>query len=179
MLIQIRLTAFISLLFLASFAEAQESSFIEDFTQKWSNAYTYTSQVAEMMPEESYAFKPSEEEMTFGNQVKHLTSNILYMTARHLNPADSLTYKVLMAEARKAESKAEILAQLKAGFDFMDKTLKIYDPANLDKEADFFAGKMSQRRVFFLISDHLAHHRGQLVVYLRLNGLKPPRYMGW
>jgi len=30
-----------------------------------------------------------------------------------------------------------------------------------------------------LLNDHQTHHRGQLVVYLRLNGIKPPAYIGW
>jgi len=25
----------------------------------------------------------------------------------------------------------------------------------------------------------VTHHRGQLVVYLRLNGILPPNYVGW
>jgi uncharacterized damage-inducible protein DinB len=30
-----------------------------------------------------------------------------------------------------------------------------------------------------LMHDHHTHHRGQIIVYLRLNGLKPPKYVGW
>jgi uncharacterized damage-inducible protein DinB len=28
-----------------------------------------------------------------------------------------------------------------------------------------------------MIADHITHHRGQMLVYMRLNGLKPPRYV--
>lgn len=29
------------------------------------------------------------------------------------------------------------------------------------------------------MDNHLAHHRGQMIIYLRLQGIKPPAYTGW
>ncbi len=29
------------------------------------------------------------------------------------------------------------------------------------------------------MQDHQTHHRAQLLNYLRLNGIKPPAYIGW
>jgi uncharacterized damage-inducible protein DinB len=34
--------------------------------------------------------------------------------------------------------------------------------------------QLSRRK--FVGADHITHHRGQIVVYLRLNGIKPPQY---
>ncbi|WP_374662973.1 DinB family protein [Parasegetibacter sp. NRK P23] len=38
---------------------------------------------------------------------------------------------------------------------------------------------MSKLQIINLLSDHQTHHRGQLLVYLRLCGLTPPKYVGW
>ncbi len=166
-------------LLLTSSLSAQESSFVLDFSERWQNVRQYTLEVAEMMPAKGYDYQPSEEEMSFGAQVKHLSSNIVYLSFAYLSPSDSIQAKAILTKTREANNKEDILTNLQISFDFMDDLLKNYDSANLDSEVDFFAGKMSQRRIFFLITDHLAHHRGQLIVYLRLNNLKPPRYTGW
>ena len=50
---------------------------------------------------------------------------------------------------------------------------------DLNHIVDFVAGKMSRRRIMLLLTDHVTHHRGQLVVYLRLKGVEPPAYRGW
>nr|NIM13383.1 DinB family protein [Candidatus Aminicenantes bacterium]NIM80034.1 DinB family protein [Candidatus Aminicenantes bacterium]NIO82289.1 DinB family protein [Candidatus Aminicenantes bacterium]NIQ68157.1 DinB family protein [Candidatus Aminicenantes bacterium] len=39
--------------------------------------------------------------------------------------------------------------------------------------------KLSKSQTFMTIRDHVAHHRGQMVIYLRLKGIKPPQYVGW
>ena len=50
---------------------------------------------------------------------------------------------------------------------------------DLDTIVDFFAGPMSKRQILTLLNDHYTHHRGQIIVYLRMNDIKPPRYRGW
>ena len=39
--------------------------------------------------------------------------------------------------------------------------------------------KVTGRELFYLTRDHVTHHRGQMVVYLRLKGLEPPQYVGF
>lgn len=38
---------------------------------------------------------------------------------------------------------------------------------------------ISVRQVLDTARDHLAHHRGQAIVYLRLKGVEPPLYVGF
>jgi len=49
----------------------------------------------------------------------------------------------------------------------------------LDEKVKFFAGPMTRRQILILMHDHQTHHLGQLIVYLRLKGIKPPDYIGW
>ncbi|NJL14251.1 MAG: DinB family protein [Microscillaceae bacterium] len=159
--------------------EAQEQNFVDDFVARWHNAQAYTLQMAALMPEEQYSFRPSPEEMTYGEQLLHLSRNIIYLSGTYLSPGDSLQKEALLKAAQSAQTKAEIAEVLNQAFNFVHHLLGKYPLAQLDAEVDFFAGRMRQRRVFFLLIDHLAHHRGQLAVYLRLKGFKPPRYVGW
>jgi uncharacterized damage-inducible protein DinB len=38
---------------------------------------------------------------------------------------------------------------------------------------------MNKLQILNLLNDHQTHHRAQLIVYLRINGIKPPDYVGW
>ena len=40
-------------------------------------------------------------------------------------------------------------------------------------------GGQSVYQFLNLIQDHQAHHVGQIIVYLRLNTIEPPKYIGW
>lgn len=55
--------------------------------------------------------------------------------------------------------------------------IKQFDPENLDDQLDYFGLNRSKRQIFLLLSDHITHHRGQMLVHLRLNGIVPPRYV--
>ncbi|MDT8346268.1 MAG: DinB family protein, partial [Flavobacteriaceae bacterium] len=49
----------------------------------------------------------------------------------------------------------------------------------LSEKVNFFAGEKTKIQILNLLHDHVTHHRGQLVVYLNLKEIKPPRYTGW
>ena len=61
-----------------------------------------------------------------------------------------------------------------------DKTIEFilnFDIKRLDERLDYFGSDRTKRQVMLLLADHITHHRGQMLVYMRLNGLKPPRYV--
>ena len=45
--------------------------------------------------------------------------------------------------------------------------------------AEIAGNKLNKIQLLNLIQDHQTHHRAQLLVYARLNGIKPPPYKGW
>jgi uncharacterized damage-inducible protein DinB len=53
------------------------------------------------------------------------------------------------------------------------------DKDDLSTQVDFFAGPKTKLQILNIIQDHVTHHRGQLIVYLNLKGIKPPEYVGW
>nr|WP_262481137.1 DinB family protein [Algibacter pectinivorans] len=42
---------------------------------------------------------------------------------------------------------------------------------------DYFGADRTKRQILLLLADHITHHRGQMLVYMRLKGIKPPRYV--
>ncbi len=73
-------------------------------------------------------------------------------------------------------------AVIKVLFNAYDQALSVHHKLRqdqLDEVVPFFAGPMTRRQILILMHDHQTHHVGQLIVYLRLKGIKPPAYVGW
>ena len=169
----IRLLSILLSFFFLTIAQAQ-SDYLSEFKQKWQNAEAYTMEVAQLMPPEQYSFQPSEEQMTFSEQLVHMLGNIRWLGSSYLGA------KKLDVDLKKKDySKKEIIQLLEKGFSQTKAAIDALTPEVLNEEVSFFAGPMSKRQILNLLNDHLTHHRAQLVVYLRLNGVQPPSYRGW
>lgn len=57
------------------------------------------------------------------------------------------------------------------------KLISQFDVAKLDDKLDYLGLNRTKRQILLLLSDHITHHRGQMIVSIRLNGLAPPRYV--
>ncbi len=151
-----------------------QGNFLEDFKIKWKNAAEYTLEFARMMPEDYYDYTPTPVEMTFREQLRHIAGNMIWLSSSYLDGQ-----KTQIDPTKAGPSKKEIIAMLDASFAYAATTIDRLKEQDLDKPVDFFAGKMTRRRILLLLTDHVTHHRGQLVVYLRLKGVTPPKYVGW
>jgi uncharacterized damage-inducible protein DinB len=144
------------------------------FLEKWNNSKTYLLEVATAMPENLYGYKPTEREMTFGQQLIHIKENMEWLSNAYFTDKE---YK--KAKDVKNYSKQETIALLEKSFDSVYEIIKNSDPKLLDAKVEFFAGPKTKLQILNLLQDHVTHHRGQLLVYLNLNEIKPPKYVGW
>lgn len=154
-------------------AAAQENLYLDAFLTKWENSKTYMVQVAQSMPDSLYGFKPTEREMSFKEQLLHITENINNL-GHYLDGNRSKA-----KEATDANEKTRIIANLENAFDHVAEEVQKFPAARLAEKVDFFAGEKNLLQILNLLQDHVTHHRGQLIVYLNLNGIKPPPYTGW
>jgi len=154
-------------------ATAQEA-FLKEYLIKWQNGADYTIELAEAMPEDKYDYKPSSDVRSFREQVVHIMNNMVWLSSTYLSTTSfkgDLKHKEL--------SKEEILMLLRQATIFAKNAVKNLDEEELDDKVDFFAGPMTKRQILMLMNDHMTHHRGQIIVYARMNDIKPPRYRGW
>ncbi len=162
---------------LTAFAQS-EAAHLKELQQKWTNAKAYTMALAESMPAEKYDFRPVEGEMSFAEQLTHLSSNMVWLCSDYLTTTKPPRSRQEI-EADSKKSKAEILKGLEESLDYASATLKGFDPKQLNETVKFFSGPLTKRQIINLMNDHLTHHRAQAIVYLRLNGVLPPKYVGW
>ena len=156
-------------------AQTVDAVYLNANITKLKNAKAYTLQVANLMPAEKYDYKPSNEEMAFGKQLLHISENLCWLSSSYLT---SNKNPITEADA-KLTSKQDIITATTKAYDFAITTLQNFDTKTLADTVKFFAGPMNKLQIINLIQDHQTHHRAQLLVYLRLNGIKPPSYVGW
>lgn len=146
------------------------------FLEKWENSKNYLIKIAEQMPENTYGFKPTEREMSFKEQLFHIRENMLWLGTTYFS---SEVFDRKKTKENLPETKAEIIKLITEAFDTVYAQIENTDDGDLQDEVDFFAGKKTKIQILNLLQDHVTHHRGQLIVYLNLNNVKPTDYVGW
>ena len=159
---------------LASTMVDGQDSFLSDYKLKWQNTTDYTLEFASAMPEDYYAYTPTPVEMTYREQLKHIAGNMVWLCSSYLDGS-----KTHIDPSTVGNSKKEIVAMMEKVFAYASQTINALTEKDLNEKVDFISGEMTKRRILLLMTDHVTHHRGQLVVYLRMKNVEPPKYVGW
>lgn len=137
----------------------------------WTRNNVLMALLAGAMPEDKYGFKPVPEEQTFGERVLHVAQvNVGILQGLGAKaPAPTID--------PKATSKAEAIAALQKAGEYGSAVIKEFGDQGLSMRVASppFMGPMSTRqRMLYFLMTHSQDTYGQLVVYLRLNGITPP-----
>jgi len=156
---------------------AQQHNFIKDYLERLENSRTYLILVAETVPADKFNFKASPESLTFAENLMHIGFAIDWHSQSLLGGRASRDWNTDTIFKVANRSKEEMIATIDKTFEEAIQLIKQFDPTQLDEELDYFGLTRTKRQIFFLLADHITHHRGQMLVYMRLNGLVPPRYV--
>jgi len=150
-------------------AQGTPPSLVKELVATWQRAATEIIDVAAAMPEEKYAYKPTPEIQTFGDQLVHVAG----ITQRFIDSAKGT--KSEAAHPHKM-TKAEVIALLKQTFQTGEQMLGSLTDAQLLEPVKFPFGDRTVSRFTFWQGPlyQVRNHYGQLVVYLRMNGIVPP-----
>lgn len=151
---------------------AQQATPKDAFLEKWENSKNYLLAIAEAMPEEHYDFKPTARQMSFEKQLLHIQRNMEWLSTTYFGKEES---EIISGE----KSKDQVIKSLISSFNATKVAVANASDADLKVTVEFFAGEKSKLQILNLLQDHVTHHRGQLIVYLNLNEIKPPSYVGW
>ena len=150
-------------------AQGTPPSLVKEMVATWQRAATEIIDVAAAMPEEKYAYKPTPEIATFGDQLVHVAG----LTQRFIDSAKGT--KSEAAHPHKM-TKAEVIGLLKQTFQTGEQMLGSLTDAQLLEPVKFPFGDRTVSRFTFWQGPlyQVRNHYGQLVVYLRMNGVVPP-----
>jgi hypothetical protein len=142
------------------------------------NTETRVISAADAMPEEKYSYAPTTGEFagarTYAQQIKHLAANNYRIAAYILNQSPSPD-QASETGPDTVQSKAQIMDYLKGSFAALHRAMAAINKENM--LAPMAAAPKSQRTRLQLAVDAVAHsndHYGQMVEYLRMNGIIPP-----
>ena len=133
--------------------------------------------VAEAMPEDKYDFIPTvgkfDDARSFGEQVKHVAcAQFAFFNEfeRKQPPADCER-----GGHDSAKTKTELIKYLKDSFDYSNRVLTTLNEKNaLDRVEGRYAAPNTKLAMGVIAVWHISDHYGQLVEYLRMNGIVPP-----
>src|SRR5215469_7504189 len=135
--------------------------------------------LAEAMPEDKYGFAPTNGEFknvrTFAQQIKHVAAVNYELGAALLEQKPPVDINDEAGPA-SVTSKADILKYLKESFEYVHKAVSTVNDANLTAtvHSPFGEGSVSRLGLVMSIPAHAYDHYGQMVEYLRMNGIIPP-----
>ena len=132
---------------------------------------------AEEMPEEKYSFAPTAGEFrgvrNFARQVKHVAAANFLFAAGILGeepPADAADER----GPESARTKADIVKYLKDSFASLHRAAAVISTENAVERIKSPFGERTRLSLTVGAIAHCYDHYGQIVEYLRMNGLIPP-----
>ncbi len=134
---------------------------------------------AEAMPEDKYEFAPTNGEFkgvrNFATQVKHVAA-VNYMVGSSMLGEKAPVEVSDENGPASIKSKAEIVKFLKDSFAYMHKAVAATNEQNAVESIKnpFGEGTATRLGMSTLIVGHCFDHYGQMVEYLRMNGIIPP-----
>jgi uncharacterized damage-inducible protein DinB len=124
----------------------------------------------EEMPADKFNYKPTEQQMTFGHLVLHIVGS-----NNHLCSTIGGIPEVKPSVPLKESDKDQLVAALKASFDFCSTALDKVDDSKLGDEVELFGGRKGPMAFALIaLTNDWADHYSSAAMYLRLNGLLPP-----
>lgn len=150
-------------------ASVANTSFIHDFVHRWQNALPYSLKVLNKMPESLMEYRPTPKQMSFGKQYTHAAYwNTFFIGLIVGQPPLKEPVETTKAAVRAYYTSCHthctaliqgLTDQQLNGTGYGDNT---------------YWQQHSGRDLLLRAFMHVAHHRAETLVYLRLNDIEPP-----
>lgn len=162
-------------------AVAQKDDVPKDIAESVGRSLEWTESqflsVAEAMPEDRYSFVPTagnfEGVRSFGEQVKHVAcaNYAFFNEIEDKTPPDDCE----KGGPSPAKTKGELVKYLRDSFEYGNRVLRTINSRNALKRAEGrYAGPNTRLGLAVTAVWHITDHYGQIVEYLRMNGIIPP-----
>ena len=133
----------------------------------------YITKSAAQVPQDKLTYQPTKEVRTMGQLFGHIanSSGLICATAAGMKPPAA-------GDAEKLTTKADLEKAVAAGFAVCDQAFKAITTANANEPVELFGMKHTRIGALGFNAAHLFEHYGNLVTYMRINGMVPPSSAG-
>jgi uncharacterized damage-inducible protein DinB len=129
----------------------------------------FTLKVAEQMPEATYSYKLTPPQMSFAEQMVHLSQSLEVFWSPFFGSSPAF--------AKPASfSKPDVVAFMRKSFDTAIERISKLTPEQMTKSYQSSEGTMTGVELLMGMLDHTTHHRASAEMYLRAKGIKPAEY---
>src|SRR5215471_5711231 len=147
------------------------TSFLTSAKATWESTRNLVTGIVEIMPEDKYDFRPTPDVRTFRDQVIHLVGENYVFFGR-------VAGENLGNPAQNLKSRDEVIKALRESYDYGAKVWAGLTEAKALEMIEVRDQKVQRwSAILGAIQDNMNHY-GNLVVYVRLNDLVPPRSAG-
>ena len=158
---------------------AQSSLLSSEILEDWQRMRQLMMSTANAMPEDKFDYASTPEQRNWGEQILHVAGGNVFLMGflGGETPAPMIDRRNFRTFGHTATSKAEILEILSQSFDYGEAVLREFDDDGLLEHAagpPFLGSERTRLRVANFVIGHQWDIYGQMVVYLRLNGIVPP-----
>ena len=163
----------LGMVIISASASAQTVSLKEGALKDWNSQRDMLMKIAAAMPPEKFGFKATPAERTWGEQILHIAE-------ANVNQMGRLGSKTTAPRIdMKLTAPADVMKALADSFAYGTAVLEEQTDATMVQQAgatrfDMGMGPSARIRVVYFVIGHTWDIYGQMVVYLRLNGITPP-----
>ena len=150
-----------------SMRPTSSTSAVADIRAHWKTMSGYVLQSAMDVPEEKYSYKPTPAVRSFGELFAHVAG------AQSMFCAMALGEKAPAEDAVNATTKAGLIDALKQSNANCERAYAQSDAAAASS-TDVFGEQHTRLYALMMNATHDGEHYGNLITYLRMNGMVPP-----
>ena len=145
--------------------------------------------LAEAIPADKYAWRPDEKTRSVSEILVHVAAGNFMLLDQIGVPPPADLYGQLPAEGhdrlwgmvrqndeleKRMREKNEVISMLKRSLAAVSKSLAEATGGELDRRQHFFGEQTTVRRVYLRLLAHAHEHMGQMIAYLKFNGIATP-----
>jgi len=145
--------------------------------------------MAEAIPAETYDWRPDRDARSISEVFVHVAAGNFMLLEVVGTPAPADLYAQIPAQGQErflglirrndeleksVRAKAAVKDLLNRSLQAVTKSFTQADDAELDRRRHFFSEQTTVRRVYLRLLTHAHEHMGQMIAYMRINGMRPP-----
>lgn len=140
----------------------------------WERARSYTVDYLNAMPADKYSYKAVDSIRNFAQQMLHLAQGNVFLMSNASDNKPPAYVSADLEHSAGAQLKDSVMFYVTNSYDYCISAVKGADLAKMGEKTKVFGMEPTRMALMMKTFEHQTHHRGQVTIYIRLQGIKPP-----